>query len=113
MFSKISSFCLLFHQTWRSLPDSNEVLKEFPGITITSVESTIELLTAFNMFFIAKRKNGNQDVIYLSAKDPRDVPFLIELTAMVGQPGLKCAVKTPTPEIAPLFFEALELLFKA
>nr|AAF61672.1 beta-adaptin-like protein B [Arabidopsis thaliana] len=102
-----------FLETWRSLPDSNEVLKEFPGITITSVESTIELLTAFNMFFIAKRKNGNQDVIYLSAKDPRDVPFLIELTAMVGQPGLKCAVKTPTPEIAPLFFEALELLFKA
>ncbi|KFK32939.1 hypothetical protein AALP_AA6G308700 [Arabis alpina] len=102
-----------FLETWRSLPDSNEVLKEFPGITITSVESTIELLTAFNMFFIAKRKNGNQDVIYLSAKVPRDVPFLIELTAMVGQPGLKCAVKTPTPEIAPFFFEAVELLFKA
>ncbi|CAE6132992.1 unnamed protein product [Arabidopsis arenosa] len=102
-----------FLETWRSLPDSNEVQKDFPGITITSVESTIDLLTAFNMFFIAKRKNGNQDVIYLSAKDPRDVPFLIELTAMVGQPGLKCAVKTPTPEIAPVFFEALELLFKA
>ncbi|EOA19924.1 hypothetical protein CARUB_v10000174mg [Capsella rubella] len=102
-----------FLETWRSLPDSNEVQKEFPGITITSIESTIDLLTAFNMFFIAKRKNGNQDVIYLSAKDPRDVPFLIELTAMVGQPGLKCAVKTPTPEIAPLFFEAVELLFRS
>ncbi|XP_010434997.1 PREDICTED: beta-adaptin-like protein B [Camelina sativa] len=102
-----------FLETWRSLPDSNEVQKEFPGITIASIESTIDLLTAFNMFFIAKRKNGNQDVLYLSAKDPRDVPFLIELTAMVGQPGLKCAVKTPTPEIAPLFFEAVELLFRA
>ncbi|XP_010455544.1 PREDICTED: beta-adaptin-like protein B isoform X1 [Camelina sativa] len=102
-----------FLETWRSLLDSNEVQKEFPGITIASIESTIDLLTAFNMFFIAKRKNGNQDVIYLSAKDPRDVPFLIELTAMVGQPGLKCAVKTPTPEIAPLFFEAVELLFRA
>ncbi|VVB07652.1 unnamed protein product [Arabis nemorensis] len=102
-----------FLETWRSLPDSNEVQKEFPGITITSVESTIELLAAFNMFFIAKRKNGSQDVIYLSAKVPRDVPFLIELTAMVGQPGLKCAVKTPSPEIAPFFFEAVELLFKA
>lgn len=100
-------------QTWRSLPDSNEVQREFPGITITSVDSTIDLLTAFNMFFIAKRKNGNQDVIYLSAKVPGDVPLLIELTAMVGQPGLKCAVKIPTPEIAPIFFEAVELLFKA
>jgi AP-1 complex subunit beta-1 len=100
-----------FLETWRSLPDSNEVQKEFTGITITSVESTLDLLAASNMFFIAKRKNGNQDVLYLSAKVPRDVPFLIELTAMVGQPGLKCAVKTPTPEIAPLFFEAVEILF--
>ncbi|KAF8077332.1 hypothetical protein N665_1046s0020 [Sinapis alba] len=101
-----------FLETWRSLPDSNEVQKDFPGITITSVESTLDLLAASNMFFIAKRKNGNQDVLYLSAKVPRGVPFLIELTAMVGQPGLKCAVKTPTPEIAPLFFEAVEMLFK-
>ncbi|CAH8352120.1 unnamed protein product [Eruca vesicaria subsp. sativa] len=101
-----------FLETWRSLPDSNEVLKEFPGITITSIESTLDLLAASNMFFIAKRKNGNQDVLYLSAKAPKGVPFLIELTAMVGQPGLKCAVKTPTPEIAPLFFESLELLLK-
>ncbi|KAL0738840.1 hypothetical protein Bca4012_015050 [Brassica carinata] len=101
-----------FLETWRSLPDSNEVQKDFPGITITSVESTLDLLAASNMFFIAKRKNGNQDVLYLSAKVPRGVPFLIELTAMVGQPGLKCAVKTPTPEIAPLFFESLEILFK-
>ncbi|KAJ4870747.1 Beta-adaptin-like protein C [Raphanus sativus] len=100
-----------FLETWRSLPDSNEVQKDFPGITITSVESTLDSLAASNMFFIAKRKNGNQDVLYLSAKVPRGVPFLIELTAMVGQPGLKCAVKTPTPEIAPLFFESLEMLF--
>ncbi|EOA15455.1 hypothetical protein CARUB_v10004102mg [Capsella rubella] len=102
-----------FLETWRSLPDSNEVQKEFPGITITSVESTLDMLAASNMFFIAKRKNGNQDVLYLSAKVPRGIPFLIELTAMVGHPGLKCAVKTPTPEIAPLFFEAVEILFKA
>ncbi|KAF2530497.1 hypothetical protein F2Q70_00032964 [Brassica cretica] len=101
-----------FLETWRSLPDSNEVQKDFPGITITSIDSTLDLLAASNLFFIAKRKNGNQDVLYLSARVPQGVPFLIELTAMVGQPGLKCAVKTPTPEIAPLFFESLEMLFK-
>ncbi|CAN7081535.1 unnamed protein product [Brassica oleracea var. botrytis] len=101
-----------FLETWRSLPDSNEVQKDFPRITITSIDSTLDLLAASNLFFIAKRKNGNQDVLYLSARVPKGVPFLIELTAMVGQPGLKCAVKTPTPEIAPLFFESLEMLFK-
>lgn len=97
-----------FLETWKSLPDSNEVLREFPGLVINSVESTLEKLASSNMFFIAKRKNANQEVLYLSAKIPKGIPFLIELTAAVGIPGVKCAIKTPSPEMAPLFFEALE-----
>ncbi|KAK2984556.1 hypothetical protein RJ640_018934 [Escallonia rubra] len=99
-----------FLETWKSLPDSNEVSKDFPGIVVTSVEATLDRLTASNMFFIAKRKHANQEVLYLSAKIPRGTPFLIELTAVIGIPGLKCAIKTPSPEMAPLFFEALEPL---
>lgn len=97
-----------FLETWKSLPDSNEVLREFPGLLINSVESTFDKLASSNMFFIAKRKNANQEVLYLSAKIPKGIPFLIELTAAVGIPGVKCAIKTPSPEMAPLFFEALE-----
>lgn len=97
-----------FLETWKSLPDSNEVLREFPGLVINSVESTLDKLSSSNMFFIAKRKNANQEVLYLSAKIPKGIPFLIELTAAVGIPGVKCAIKTPSPEMAPLFFEALE-----
>lgn len=95
-------------QTWRSLPDSNEVSKEFPGVSVNSLEATLDQLAASNMFFIAKRKHANQDVLYLSAKIPRAIPFLIELTTVIGIPGVKCAVKTPNPEMAPLFFEAIE-----
>ncbi|KAL8088883.1 hypothetical protein AgCh_038592 [Apium graveolens] len=102
-----------FLETWKSLPDSNEVLKEFSGIVINSVESTLYQLASSNMFFIAKRKNANQEVLYLSAKIPRAIPFLIELTTVVGIPGLKCAIKTPNPEMASLFFEALESLLKS
>lgn len=83
-------------------------MREFPGLVIHSVESTLDKLAASNMFFIAKRKNANQEVLYLSAKIPKGIPFLIELTAAVGIPGVKCAIKTPSPEMAPLFFEALE-----
>ncbi|KAL2902650.1 Beta-adaptin-like protein C [Bienertia sinuspersici] len=97
-----------FLETWKSLPDSNEVLKEFPGLVINSMESALDKLAASNMFFIAKRKNANQEVLYLSAKIPKGIPFLIELTAAAGIPGVKCAIKTPSPEMAPLFFEALE-----
>ena len=99
-------------QTWRSLPDSNEVSKDFPGIMVNGVEATLDRLAASNMFFIAKRKHANQDVFYFSAKMPRGIPFLTELTTVVGIPGIKCAIKTPNPEMANLFFETIETLLK-
>lgn len=100
-------------QTWRSLPDSNEVSKDFPGIVVSSVEATLDQLAASNMFFIARRKHANQDVFYFSAKIPQGIPFLIELTTVIGNPGVKCAVKTPNPDVSALFFESIETLLKA
>ncbi|KAE9612860.1 hypothetical protein Lal_00027368 [Lupinus albus] len=99
-----------FLETWRSLPDSNEISKEFPTIVLSSAEATLDRLAASNMFFIAKRRNANQDVFYFSAKLPRGIPFLIELTSVIGNPGVKCAIKTPNPEMSALFFEAVENL---
>ncbi|XP_031259533.1 beta-adaptin-like protein C [Pistacia vera] len=84
-----------FLETWRSLPDSNEVLKDLPGIVVSNVEATLDRLAASNMFFIAKRKHANQDAFYFSAKIPRGITFLIELTTVVRIPGPKCAIKTP------------------
>ncbi|XP_068308401.1 beta-adaptin-like protein B [Pyrus communis] len=101
-----------FLETWRSLPDTNEITKDLPGIVVSNVEATLDRLAATNMFFIAKRKHANQDVFYFSAKIPRGIPFLIELTTVVNNPGVKIAIKTPSPEIAPLFFEAMETLLK-
>ncbi|AQL06578.1 Beta-adaptin-like protein C [Zea mays] len=101
-----------FLEAWKSLPDDNEFTKEFPGSVISSIDATVERLAASNVFFIAKRKNANMDVLYLSAKMPRGIPFLIEVTAAVGVPGVKCAVKTPNREMVPLFFEAMEALTK-
>ncbi|CAH9132162.1 unnamed protein product [Cuscuta epithymum] len=102
-----------FLETWKSLPDSNEISRDFPGVAINSVDATIEHLATSNIFFIAKRKHANQEVLYLAAKIPRGIPFLIELTAVIGIPGLRCAMKTPSPDMAPLFFEAIEALLKS
>ncbi|XP_077252707.1 beta-adaptin-like protein C [Tasmannia lanceolata] len=101
-----------FLETWKSLPDSNEITKDLPSVVINSIEATVEHIAASNVFFIAKRRNMNQEVMYLSAKVPSSIPFLIELTAVLGIPGIKCAIKTPSPEMAPLFFEAIEALLK-
>ncbi|KAK1266357.1 Beta-adaptin-like protein B [Acorus gramineus] len=100
-----------FLETWKSLPDSNEIAREFPGTVIHNVDATVERLAATNVFFIAKRRT-NQEVLYLSAKAARGIPFLIELSTIFGTPGVKCAIKTPNPEMAPLFFEAMESLLK-
>lgn len=79
---------------------------------MNGVEATLDRLAASNTFFIAKRKHANQDVFYFSAKIPQGIPFLIELTTVVGNPGVKCAIKTPNPDMAPIFFEAIETLLK-
>ncbi|XP_051151479.1 beta-adaptin-like protein C [Andrographis paniculata] len=101
-----------FLETWKSLPDTNEISKEFPDIVVNNIETTLDHLAASNIFFIAKRKHSNQEVLYLSTKIPRGIPFLIELGTAVGNPGVKCAIKTPSPEMAPLFFEAIEGILK-
>ncbi|KAG1359685.1 beta-adaptin-like protein C [Cocos nucifera] len=101
-----------FLETWKSLPDANEVTKELTNSVVNSVDVTLERLAASNVFFVAKRRNTNKELLYLSAKIPRGIPFLIELTVVVGIPGVKCAVKSPSPELAPLFFEAMEALLK-
>ncbi|PIA56690.1 hypothetical protein AQUCO_00700804v1 [Aquilegia coerulea] len=101
-----------FLEKWKSLPDSNEVTKDLPGVVVNSVEATLDRLAASNMFFIAKRRHANQEVLYLSAKTSWGIPLLIELTAIVGIPGIKCAIKIPNLELAPLFFEATEAVLK-
>ncbi|KAF5182435.1 Ap-1 complex subunit beta-1 [Thalictrum thalictroides] len=101
-----------FLEKWKSLPDSNEVTKDLPGVVVNSVEATLDRLAASNMFFIAKRRHANQEVLYLSAKTSWGIPLLIELTAVVGIPGIKCAIKIPNLELAPLFFEATEAVLK-
>ncbi|KAJ3691718.1 hypothetical protein LUZ61_020882 [Rhynchospora tenuis] len=99
-----------FLETWKSLPDDNEFSKDLSNAVIHSIDATVEHLAASNVFFVAKRRNANKEVLYLSTKIPRGIPFLIELTGGLGVPGVKCAIKTPNPEYTPLFFEAMETL---
>lgn len=103
-------FFLHVLQTWKSLPDANEITKDLPGVVVRNLDATIDHLASSNMFFIAKRKNVNKDLLYLSAKTPRNILFLVELTVLVGTPGIRCAIKTPSPEMAVMFFETMETL---
>lgn len=74
-------------QTWKSLVDPNEFGKDLPNSIIHNINATIDRLTASNVFFTAKRRNASKELLYLSAKIPRNTPFLIELTVVLGVPG--------------------------
>ncbi|CAI5534542.1 unnamed protein product [Closterium sp. Naga37s-1] len=99
----------VFLETWKALPDSNEVSRDL-GITIGNIDSVSEKLASNNVFFVAKRhiKDTNQHILYLSAKLAPSIPILLEITFLLGVAGTKCAIKTPSPEWAPLVFEAVE-----
>ncbi|GBG71965.1 hypothetical protein CBR_g10902 [Chara braunii] len=103
-----------FLETWKSLPDANEVSKDLANAVISNVDALLEKLLNNNIFFIARRHLAatNQDALYLSSKIPPNTPLLVELTAVIGFPGVKCACKTAMPEMAPLFFESMEVLLK-
>lgn len=104
----------LFLETWKSLPDANEVQHDYPTLQLGGVDEAVERLAPHNLFYIAKRhlKDTNQEVLYLSAKVPPDSPLLVELTFISRALGVRCAVKTPQLELAPLFFEAVEGLLQ-
>eukprot|EP00850_Spirogloea_muscicola_P016030 SM000127S26646 [mRNA] locus=s127:194449:199597:+ [translate_table: standard] len=103
-----------FLETWKSLPDANEVTRELPESIISNLDVTLERLASKNVFFVAKRrlKDTNKDAIYTSVKLVSNVALLVEFTFASGIPGVTCAVKTPSVEYTPLFFESVEKLLQ-
>eukprot|EP00898_Chlorokybus_atmophyticus_P008524 jgi/Chlat1/8673/Chrsp88S00666 len=104
-----------FLEAWKALPEEVERTRDFPAIPISSLDALLAKLQARNIFFIARRtlKDTNQDVLYCSLKLPRNIPVLVEIKFMPGMPGVSSACKTPHPELADLFWPALEEVLRA
>ena len=81
-----------FLQTWKSLPDTNEIVKQLDVPPVMNIDALIEKLKGHNVFFLARRQLNNQEGIYCSAKVPQ-AQLLLELTMSVGVPGVKCCLK--------------------
>ncbi|KAK8948152.1 Beta-adaptin-like protein B [Platanthera guangdongensis] len=65
-----------FLETWKLLPDSNEVATHLPRAIIHIMDAVVEHLAEANLFFVAKHRNTNKEIMYVSAKGPRGVPLL-------------------------------------
>jgi len=100
-----------FLQTWKSLPDTNEVVKQLDVPAVANVDALIEKLNGNNVYFLARRQLNNQEVIYCSAK-VLQAQLLLELTMTVGIPGVKCCLKTSAMDMVSMCFEAVDALLR-
>lgn len=99
-------------QMWRAIPDSNEKSKDMANINTADLDAIQRKLEAHNVFFIARRKVAEQDVLYLSVRFVNDVVMLVELTFTPGVPAARACSKTQNLELVPLFEGCLEAVLR-
>jgi len=99
-------------QMWRAIPDANERTRDVQLAIPLTVELLQPKLEVHNLFFIARRRVNEQDVVYLSARLTNDVVILVEMTLVPGAPVVKICSKTDNVELIPLFETAVEALLR-
>ena len=100
-----------FGGLWRSIPDGQERVKLLPAAVVHDVASLSARLAAGNVFVSVQRPlDGSRTAVYASAKLPPGAPLLVELSSVLGQPGVKVAIKSPQPEYAQMALAGVEAL---
>jgi hypothetical protein len=80
-------------QMWRAIPEANEHTRDVALPGLLDVETLQRKLELNNLFFIARRRVNEQDVVYLSARLTNDVVILVEITLVPGQPVMKVRMR--------------------
>lgn len=101
-----------FLQQWKAIPDSNERITTLSDIP-TNLAGMQQKFEARNVFFIHSRPNGNENIVYLSAKSVTQAPILLELTFTQNSTNVKCAIRTSGPELAPAMEVAVGLILRS
>ena len=99
-------------QMWRAIPDSNEKTKDIANVNSADLDAIQRKLEAHNVFFIARRKVSEQDVLYLSVRFVNDVVMLVEVTFTPGVPAARICSKTQNLELVPLFESCIEAVLR-
>eukprot|EP00164_Ancoracysta_twista_P004132 GFYU01005549.1.p1 GENE.GFYU01005549.1~~GFYU01005549.1.p1 ORF type:complete len:929 (+),score=345.40 GFYU01005549.1:52-2838(+) len=101
-----------FLQKWKSIPDEQEHSKQITGIPSDNPDLVQQKFGSYNVFFIARRQVGEQDILYMSLKTSNNIVILLELTFVPGSGSVKCCCKTPVAQVVPFFEETVERLLK-
>ena len=102
----------VFLEQWRSQLQEHRV--EASGIPPQSevVETICPKLEASAVFFIARRKLPEADMVYLSIKMANGIVMLAEVGFRPGTGAASIVVKSAQPQYLPLFAASIEKLLK-
>ena len=103
----------VFLQQWKGTAQEHRV--EVSGIPPASevVESVCPKLEAGLVFFIARRKQPDADMVYFSCKSFNGIFMLVELGFRPGSGVASITIKSPQPQYVPLLADALGNLLKS
>lgn len=104
-----------FPPSWKAIPDANEASQQIPGPSPASIEIVKQRLASNNVFLMAARGSPNgEQAAYLTASIatlPQPTRVLLEVRFGGAAPGLRAALRSERPDLAPLVFGALPELF--
>eukprot|EP01118_Nematostelium_gracile_P007676 TRINITY_DN2509_c0_g1_i2.p1 TRINITY_DN2509_c0_g1~~TRINITY_DN2509_c0_g1_i2.p1 ORF type:complete len:722 (-),score=226.41 TRINITY_DN2509_c0_g1_i2:23-2188(-) len=76
--------------------------------TNLNAETMAQRFESNNLFFVARRTNGNQEFLYYSARTLTNAVLLLELA--IGGGGVKACIKTRNGELVTMFQQAISSL---
>ena len=90
----------LFLQTWKEIPQTNEVQSqvETKGFNSEGIQNVLE---TNNVFTIAHRTVEGQDMLYQSLAFPNHINVLAELKILPGNPMVQLSLKTHSVDVIP------------
>mmetsp|Transcript_54751 Transcript_54751/g.108687 ORF Transcript_54751/g.108687 Transcript_54751/m.108687 type:complete len:927 (-) Transcript_54751:506-3286(-) len=103
----------VFLEQWRSQIPQH--VQEVTGVPPASeqVETICPKLEASSVFFIARRKLPEADMVYFSVKTANGIVMLAEVGFRVGTGAATITAKAQQPQYLPLFAASIEKLLKA
>jgi len=93
-------------QIWKSIADANERSQTITPLVDTNLDVIQRKLEGFNVFFIAKRKVGNQDILYHSVKLGNGTTILVEFT-FKGANECQLSCKAQNTDVLPYFIQSM------
>jgi hypothetical protein len=102
-----------FLAQWKGTPQEHRI--EASGVPPASeqVEAVCPKLEASSIFFVARRKLPEADMVYFSVKTTNGITMLAELGFRPGSGSVSIVIKSAQPQYVPLLAASIEKLLKA